>query len=77
MNFDWTSIADFKKTGFKGGWKFKHPCPFIQFGTLDNNVPENPGVYMKIRNSSSATKFVENGTADFIRERIRTFKSAD
>ena len=72
MNLDWASIND-----YKGGWQFKHRCSFIQCGTLDNNVPGNPGVYMVTRNGSSATEFVENGTADFIRERIRTFKSAD
>ena len=72
MNLDWASIND-----FKGGWQFKHRCSFIQCGTLDNNAPANSGVYMLIRNSSSATEFVENGAADFIRERIRTFKSAD
>ena len=77
MELDWTSIADFKKSGFKCGWKFKHLCSFIQCGTLDDNVSRYPGVYMVIRNSSSATEFVENGTADLIRERIRMFKSAD
>ena len=77
MALDWTSIADFKKSGFKGGWKFKHLCSFIQCGTLDDNVSRNPGVYMVIRNCSSATEFVENRTADFIKESIRTFKSAD
>ena len=77
MGLDWTSIAELEKSGFKGGWKFKHLCSFIRDGTLDENVPRNSGVYMVIRNSSSATEFVENGTADFIRERVRTFKSAD
>ena len=72
MNLDWASTND-----FKGGWQFKHRRSFIQCGTLDNNVPGNSGVYMVIRNSSSTAEFVENGTADFIRERIRTFKSAD
>ena len=63
MNLDWASIND-----FKCDWQFKHRRSFIQCGTLDNSVPGNPGVYMEIRNSSSATEFVENGTADFIWE---------
>ena len=72
MKLDWASIND-----FIGGWQFKHWCSFIQCGTLDNNVLGNPGVYMVIRNSSSATEFVENGTVDSIRERIQTFNLAN
>ena len=67
MDLDWTSIAEFKNSGFKVGWKFKHLCSFIQCGTLDYNVSRNPGVYMVIRNCSSATEFVENGTANLSR----------
>ena len=70
MNLDWLSIDD-----YKGGWQFKYRRSLIQCGTLDNNVLGNPGVYMVIRNSSTATEFVENGTGGFSRERIRTFKS--
>ena len=46
MNFDWTSIDDFKNSDFKVGWQFKHLRSFVREGTLDKNVPRNSGVYM-------------------------------
>ena len=65
MNLDWTSIDDFKKSGFRGGWQFKHLRSFVRDGSLDENVPRNSGVYMALRNSSSAPEFVLKGTGGF------------
>ena len=65
MNIDWASIDNFKKSGFRGGWQFKHLRTFVRDGTLDKNVPRNLGVYMVLRKSSSAPEFVENRTGGF------------
>ena len=70
MNFDWASIDDFKKSGFKGGWQFKHLRSFVRDGTLEENVPRNSGVYMVLRNSSSTPEFIEYETgAEFAKEK--------
>ena len=58
MSLDWASIDDFKKSGFKGGWQFKHWRSFIRDGTLDENMPGNLGVYMVTPMSSSTPTFV-------------------
>ena len=65
MNFDWTSIGHTKKSGFRGGWQFKHLRIFVQDGTLDEYVPRDSGVYMVLRNSSSAPEFVLKETGGF------------
>ena len=65
MKFDWTSIDNFKKSGFRGGWQFKHLRSFVRDGTLDEHVPSNSGVYMVLRNSSSAPEFVLKRTGGF------------
>ena len=65
MKIDWASIDNFKKSGFKGGWQFKHMRTFVQDDTLDEYVPRDSGVYMVLRNSSSAPEFVLKGTGGF------------
>ena len=77
MNLDWASIADFKIFGFKGGWKFKHLCSLIQYGTLDDNLSRTPGVYTVVRNRSSAPGFVVKRTSGFYQRKILMLKSAD
>ena len=60
MNLDCALIADLTTSGLKGGCQFKHLCSFVRDGTLGENVPINLGVYMVLRNSGSASEFVEN-----------------
>ena len=69
MNIDWASIDNFKKSGFRGGWQFKHLRTFVQDGTLDEYVPRDSGVYMVLRNGSSAPEFVLKGTDEFYRRK--------
>ena len=65
MNLDWLPIDDFKISGFEGGWQFKYLRSFIRYGTLDENMPGNLGVYMVILMSGSTLEFVVKGSSEF------------